>query len=321
MAIIIFNGGGNGYTGNRSSSANLETYKEHEKELRQKENRNQEINAKCRIFGEDGFLSAEESTQLIDGHRKGLKKDDAKFYEFEVNLSEGEQAAMFRNCATEAEKEKFFQDFVRNVVMEEYAQNFKGYYDKAKNTIEFHKDDICWSAVIHTERQGQEAMRWKKEHPGMIRADWHAHVTVAHRTKDQTRSISPKKNQRTANGGTCQGYFDRNNFRERIEKTIDRLFGYNRPASDTINYRYQQREEEKRENNNVDLIISQAGERGRAKAREIFNKILQQKHMEAEKLKIKMKREAEERTAKQYQVVQKIKKSANGTKKNGGLKR
>lgn len=322
MAIIIFNGGNGGHTANKGSSAELEAYKEHEMELRIKQNRNQDCDAKCRIFGQDGFLTAEESTRFIDGHRKGLRKDEAKFYEFEINLSEGEQSAMFRNCTTEAEKENIFQEYIRDVVMEEYAKNFKGYTDKDGNAIEFHKSDICWTAVIHTERQGPEAIKWKKEHIDMERADWHAHVTVAHRTLDQTRSISPRKNQRTENNGSCQGYFDRNNFRELIEQTIDIRFGYDRPRTDTIRERQQRREKEKREKKDLDLMFSRAREAGREEARQLFTKIQQKKHLQAEKLKAKMEREAAERRAARQQQNNTLKPdSGNGKKKGGGVKR
>lgn len=322
MAIITFNGGGSGATSNKGSSADLEAYKEHEMELRRQENRNQETDAKCRIFCQDGFMTAEESTRFIDGHRKGLKKEEAKFYEFEINLSEGEQSAMFRNCTTEAEKEKIFQDYIRNVVMEEYARNFKGYTGKTGAAIEFHKGDICWTAAIHTERNGREAVKWKQEHPGMDRADWHAHITVAHRTLDQTRSISPKKNQRTSNRGSCQGYFDRNSFRERIEQTIDILFGYERPVADTIRHRQQQREKEKIENkdffNKAQERVNLALENGAKNARERIARALQKKHMEAEEIKSIQERE---RKIRQARLKSENKESTKGKKKNGGFRR
>ena len=322
MAIITFNGGISGHTANKGTSADLEAYKEHEMELRRKQNRNLEHDAKCQIFGIDGIMSFEESTRYIDAHRKGLKKNETKFYEFEVNLSEGEQSAMFRNCATEAEKEKIFQEYIRHVVMEEYAKNFKGYTDKAGNALKFHKDDICWTAVIHTERQGPEAIKWKKEHPGMDRADWHAHITVGHRTLDQARSLSPKRHHRSLNKGACQGFFDRNNFRERIEQTIDIRFGYDRPRTDTIRERQQRREKEKREKKDLDLMFSWAREAGREEARQLFAKIQQKKHLQAEKLKAKMEREAAERRAARQQQNNILKPdSGNGKKKGGGVKR
>lgn len=299
MAIVTFNGGGNGHTANKGSCAELEKYKEHEHELRSQENRAKEENAKCQIFGADDIMSSEESTRLIDGHRKGLRKDEAKFYEFEINLSEGEQQAMFKGCTSEAQKEKTFQEYIRNVLIEEYAQNFKGYTDKAGNTIDFHKDDICWTAVIHTERYGKESLKWKKEHPDMPRADWHAHITVAHRTMDQARSISPRKNQRSSNKGSCQGYFDRNNFRQRIERTIDMHFGYDRPLSDTLNGRQEQRN--KREKARMALLndvnCDQAKKQGRDAAMEIIAAVKRRKHLEAEALKARLEMEAAERRA------------------------
>ena len=161
MAIVTFNGGGGGHTANKGSCADLEAYKEHEKLLRAQEGRAQQTNAKCDIFGADGIMSAEESTRFIDAHRKGLKKDEAKFYEFEINLSEGEQLAMFRDCSTEAQKEKVFQDYIRNVVMEEYARNFKGYTDKFGAAVEFHKENICYirSVTVWRPSSGRGSIR------------------------------------------------------------------------------------------------------------------------------------------------------------------
>lgn len=299
MAIVTFNGGGSGHTANKGSCAELEKYKEHEHELRSQENRAQEENAKCQIFGVDGVMSSEESTRFIDGHRKGLRKDEAKFYEFEINLSEGEQLAMFKGCTSEAQKEKTFQEYIRNVAMEEYARNFKGYTDKAGNSIDFHKDDICWTAVIHTERYGEEAIKWKKEHPDMPRADWHAHITVAHRTMDQARSISPKKNQRSSNKGSCQGYFDRNNFRQRIEQTIDIHFSYDRPLSDTLNGRQEQRNKHEKARMALlnDVNCDQAKKQGHNAAMARIAAVKRRKHMEAEALKARLEREAAERRA------------------------
>lgn len=299
MPVITFNGGGSGHTSNKGSCADLEAYKEHEKELRAQENRDQEANAKCQIFGAEGTMSAEESTRFIDSHKKGLKKDEAKFYEFEINLSEGEQLAMFQNCATEAQRERLFQEYVRKVVMEEYAQNFKGYTDKSGNAIEFHKEDVCWTAVVHTERTGQEAQKWKKEHPDMQRADWHAHITVAHRTMDQTRSISPKKNQRSSNKGSCQGYFDRNSFRQRIELSIENYFGYSRPLADSLKGRQQKlaAEEQRKESLMNDVDCNQAKRIGHIAAMERIAAIKQKKHLEAERLKEQMEKEAAERRA------------------------
>ena len=299
MAIVTFNGGGSGHTANKGSSADLQMYLEHEMQLRVQDGRTQTDNARCQLFGADGIMSAEESTRLIDGHRKGLKKDEAKFYEFEINLSEGEQMAMFRKCATEAEKEQVFQDYVRNEVMAEYARNFKGYTDKSGNPIEFQKEDICWSAAIHTERYGDEANKWKKEHPNMERADWHAHITVAHRTMDQTRSISPKKNQRSSNKGSCQGYFDRNSFRQCIEQTIDRRFGYERPLSDTLHGRKEQRinQEKVKKASLNDLNCDQAKKQGHDAAMQRIAAVKMRKHMEAEALKARLDKEAAERRA------------------------
>lgn len=216
---VNINGGGSGKTANKGSASDLAIYGEHEHLERESEHRLGVRDAKCMWFDEAGNLTSEEVTVKIDNNKKGLKKDDAKFYEFEICPSMEEQSAMFKGCKTDRQREEVFKAYIRERVMEDYARNFKGYKGK-----DFHKENICWAAVIHTER---------KQSPG--RGDgWHSHVIVSHRTADMKTSISPRKNQRSENKGRCQGYFDRCEFIRTCEQSFDERFKYDRPQEQTF---------------------------------------------------------------------------------------
>ena len=52
-----------------------------------------------------------------------------------------------------------------------------------------------------------------------------------------TRSLSPTRNHRSENKGSCQGGFDRNAFRKEIERAIEEKYSYCRTSADTISTR------------------------------------------------------------------------------------
>lgn len=214
------------------SSLHLENQKEHETRERIEQGRIGEDDAKCRIFdAENNAISAEESAYKFDYNRLGLRSKENSFYEIIFNPSQGEQKAMFKDCKTDANREAVFRDYIRNQFMEDYAQNFKGYKDKQGNPIEFHKEDIVWSAAIHTERQQS------KDKEGL---NWHTHITVSHRNKGMTRSLSPDRANQTSHGGRCQGYFSRQEWKFQNERSFDKFFGYDRPKEDSYSYMRQQ---------------------------------------------------------------------------------
>ena len=263
------NGGGSGKTANKGSAVNLAVYGEHEHLEREAHNRLGAEDAHCLWFDQDKNLTADEVTDKIDKNRKGLRATDAKFYEFEVCPSADEQRKMFQGCRTDAERERVFQTYIKEQVMEDYAQNFQGYKGK-----EFHKEDICWAGVIHTDREQRKGPE----------GNWHAHIVVSHRTADMKNSISPKRNQRAENGGRCQGYFDRKAFQTTMEENFDKRFAYERKREETFAYKLEQKKAnhekykkpplpDKREIDKAGLMlwkqkIAEAQERQRAKEEE-----------------------------------------------------
>lgn len=231
MPIINFAGGGKGKTANKGSCSELMAYLLHEQEERRQYGQIQLFDAKSCLFdATTDQLPLEDAINKIDFNRKGLKKTDAKFYYTDINFSEGELASMLAGCQTDAEKEDVVRRFVRDTFIPMYAANFVGYKDKKGDTVEFKADDIVWAAAIHSRRLDRHGNL--KEGPG-----WHAHVVISRRNQGMTRSISPTRNERQEHRGSCQGGFDRNEFRRKIEKAIEEKYSYNRPIADSMELR------------------------------------------------------------------------------------
>ena len=231
MAIVNFAGGGKGKTANKGSSADLMAYLLHEQEERSRSGHAQLFDAQSCLFdATSDNLPLDDAIKKIDYNRKGLKKDDAKYSYADVNFSEDELPSIFKGCETEADKENAIRQFIRETFIPKYAANFVGYKDKNDNDIVFKADDIVWVAAVHSRRLDRFGKT--KDGPG-----WHAHVVISRRNKGMTRSLSPTRNQRSENKGSCQGGFDRNAFRKQIELAIEEKYSYDRPIADTISTR------------------------------------------------------------------------------------
>lgn len=231
MAIVNFTGGGKGKTANKGSCADLMNYLLHELEERIQSGQHELFDAQSCLFNDTiDRLALEDAIKKIDRNRKGLKKDEAKFSHVDYNPSQGELDVMFKGCNTDLEREDAIRSFIRNSFIPEYAANFKGYRDKNGNEIEFKADDIVWVAAIHSRRLDRYGKL--KEGPG-----WHAHIVISRRNHDMTRSLSPTRNQRKENKGCCQGGFDRNVFRKKLEEVIEKKYSYQRPLGDSVFYR------------------------------------------------------------------------------------
>ena len=231
MAIVNFAGGGKGKTANKGSSADLMAYLLHEQEERSRSGHAQLFDAQSCLFdASSDRLSLDDAIHKIDYNRKGLKKDEAKFYYADVNFSEDELASIFRGCETDADKEDAIRQFIRDTFVPNYAANFTGYKDKSGSEIKFKAEDIVWAAAVHSRRLDRFGK--VKDGPG-----WHAHVVMSRRNQGMTRSLSPTRNQRSENKGSCQGGFDRNAFRKQIELAIEKKYSYDRPIADTISTR------------------------------------------------------------------------------------
>ena len=231
MPIVNFAGGGKGKTSNKGSSADLMAYLLHEQEERSRSGQTQLFDAQSCLFdATSDMVTLDDAVRKIDYNRKGLKKDEAKFYYSDVNFSEEELASILKGCRTDSEKEAAIRQFIRENYIPTYAANFVGYKNKSGQIINFEADDIVWVAAVHSRRLDRFGK--VKDGPG-----WHAHVVMSRRNKGMTRSLSPTRNHRSENKGSCQGGFDRNAFRKEIERAIEEKYSYCRTSADTISTR------------------------------------------------------------------------------------
>lgn len=225
------NGGGSGVSANTGSSIKAMDYLDHERQERlDKGETIKATDCQGMRFTHDGEgISANDAADLIDTNRKGLHKDDAKFFMLDVNPSKEEQEKMFQGCKTDRQREKVFQDYVRHTYMEAYANNFKGYKDRQTGRErQLHADDLVYVASIHKDR------RTHKGEP----EQWHAHIVVSRETKNCEYKISPQAKNRKQNGkGPVKAAFDRQNFYKSVESTFDRRFKYDRKPEETFEYK------------------------------------------------------------------------------------
>ena len=106
MPIVNFAGGGKGKTANKGSSSDLMAYLLHEQEERSRSGQTQLFDAQSCLFdATSDMVALDDAVRKIDFNRKGLKKDESKFYYSDVNFSEEEVASILKGCRTDSEKE------------------------------------------------------------------------------------------------------------------------------------------------------------------------------------------------------------------------
>lgn len=171
-----------------------------------KENEGKEFDGHRHFFtqGED-MVTRAEVQQAIDSNHRKLSKKDAKFYMITVSPSERELQHI--KCS-----ERALREYTRRV-MNTYAENFK------KGLA---GEDLVWFAKIEEKRMDR---RTKAQKPGL---NWHVHVIVSRRDKQQRFKLSPQSNHRKTTNGPVRGGFDRNSFREGCEQAFDNQFHYQR---------------------------------------------------------------------------------------------
>lgn len=227
--ISIINSGSHGVTANKGSAATLIAYMEKER-LAERDitpDMCQGLLFNQTIEG----LSINEATNMIDLNNKGLRSSDAKFYELECCPSQPEQEAMLRGCKTDREREQVFLQYIRDVYMEDYAANFKGYVDrKTKEDKQFCAADLIYVAVIHHKRKNKEGLQW------------HSQIVVSRQTRpikgEKAYSLSPCQNNRKANGkGPVKSSFSRTDFYQSLEDGFDRRYKYDRKPEEKFTYK------------------------------------------------------------------------------------
>lgn len=163
-----------------------------------------------------------EVIESIDKNRKGLGKNDAKFYTGSVNLSAEE--LLFLNNDLNKIKEYTVK------VMELYAAQF----NKSLNI-----DNLNWYAKIEKNRYykgDDKEVENGTAKQGDIKPGIHAHFIIGHKSKDNNTKISPKTNHRNTTKGPIVGGFDRDSFKEICELKFDEMFKYLRPIEQTYRY-------------------------------------------------------------------------------------
>lgn len=208
---IKIQGGGSGTYANTGSCTGVTTYLQHEDLERMKNGR--EVQP---FFNNSrDYISAQEVTFKIDNNKAKLSRNDAKFYVITVSPSSRELEKMGK---TEKEQAEAMRKYVRDDVMQHYAEGFgKG----------LNKEDIEYYGKIHFERKGAD------------RYDMHAHIIVSRKDRSNTRKLSPKTNHTgKKNCGNVKGGFDRTDFSESVKPHLTSAQGMtglqNRPLTISI---------------------------------------------------------------------------------------
>lgn len=149
----------------------------------------------------------------IDSNIGQLLKTDAKFYAIHVSPSEQELRAMGN---TEQKQAEAMKRYIREVIIPEYAKNFnKG----------LSAEDIKFYGKIHFDRD-----RSSNEQ------NMHCHLIVSRKDQSNKKKLSPLTNHKNTKKGAITGGFDRKNLFQQAEQGFDKLFGYNRPLSESFEY-------------------------------------------------------------------------------------
>ncbi len=242
--------------GNKGNSRALVTYLEKEDIEKEKESLSKnELPAPRKGFfnHEKENLNKIEVINSINNNKKGLGRDDAKFYSITISPSEKEQKHLIKQVTKKElsniksldpkelkEYEKLLQDYTRKT-MNEYAKNFnrKGldngnqllYAGKIEHTREYKGTD---SKV----KNGLKKSGDKKE--GF---QTHIHVIVSRKDHEMKYKLSPlakekgKNNNSQLNGRKVQRGFDRNLMNIKSEKLFDSQFQYKRDLKEKVEYR------------------------------------------------------------------------------------
>lgn len=122
-------------------------------------------------------MSGDEAVELIDTNRKGLRKDDAKFYSLVISPS----AQELEHIGNDAQK---LQHYTARV-MQEYAANFV-----TKSGQPLGEKDLVWVATQHDERKhrGHDGAPSGQPKEG---PQTHIHIMVSARDKEQKSTLNP----------------------------------------------------------------------------------------------------------------------------------
>ncbi len=207
MNIKIHVGSSGSYSNNGSSFGAV-SYLKHEDSQRAQQG--QEVEP---FFDQNGNISSKEVISRIDNNKAKLSKADAKFYVMTVSPSASELQKMGK---TPEQQSVALKEYVRNDVMQKYAENFK----KGLN-----KEDILYAAKIHHDRGNKQG------------ENMHCHVIISRKDMSNTKKISPQTNHKTAErSGTVKSGFNRTEFYASCEQSFDKRFNNERDYKESFRY-------------------------------------------------------------------------------------
>lgn len=215
--ICKIQGGGKGVYSNSGSCRTVAEYLEHEDSKRQESG----LEPEPFFDQKKDNLKYKEMIEKIDRNKGQLLKTDAKFYVLTVAPSAEELKAMGNSPQ---EQREALKDYVRNTVMQNYAETFKNYDDQGKLKPPLNKDEVIYFAKIHHERGNKGE------------GNMHAHIVVSRKDFINDRKLNPQTNHSHTEKGPVRGGFHRDGFIEKIEKGFDKQFSYNRPIKQTYEY-------------------------------------------------------------------------------------
>lgn len=203
---------------NKGSSAQAVFYLE-------KENEGKSLSEKEWFFTHDkDSVGIREAIDTLDGNKKQLGRNDAKFFMVVISPSQEE----LEHVGSDKEK---LRAYTREV-MDQYAQNFnrglKGedlvYFAKIEEHRHFKGDDA--EVLAGKVKQGDQK-------PG---AQTHIHVLVSRKCKDNKLKLSPLSKHRSTQKGPVKGGFTRTDFYEKAEEAFDKGFNYSRKIEQSFAY-------------------------------------------------------------------------------------
>lgn len=174
----------------------------------------------------EAFIGNEAAVKAIDGNsRKGLTKDDAKYYEVIIAFSQEE---------LKGKSNREIKDFIKESFPKIYAESVKG-------KKEADPDKLVWVAKLEEERKYRGYDKEVKEGKGKSGElkegdNRHVHIIIARKNNDGSQQISPLTNHRKESKGMIKSGFERNHFKQETEKAFDKKFEHERPYDKKFEY-------------------------------------------------------------------------------------
>lgn len=244
MNTQIQGGGKNsGVYANTGSSAKLVEYLKHEDAERLA--KGLEILPFFNAMGIE--VSDKEVIQKLDRNHKKLHFDEAKFFHLDLNPSQSELRAM---GDTEEEIIAGCKKYAL-AMSQAYAENFHKEIvigkDSEGNPVKrpLSAEDLMLFWKIHINRQEKEGLQV------------HIHGVPSRKDIHNRIQLSPKTNHRTTTKGAVIGGFERTAYYRTAEAVFDKMFGYDRPVTETFEYYLAQKRGEELKAEQKTLLTSE----------------------------------------------------------------